>query len=254
MSAASSGLGVSWHEFPQFRMSSVWSAAWKMFRQDFRLFVSIIIVETALIIPSDWALLHALLDSGRALRISAVSLSIIWMILIGMLGQALVALFVFQKFHRQPATINSTLQRVASRIVPLVLTIFALAAISAVGLLALLIPGLIMMTVYSVAIAACAVQGTGPGESLSQSAALTRFHRWPIFGLAVEFSIISAVLDQVVQMVWIRALGQSATSLSLIVISELVTVVPLAFFSVAWAMVYCHLRAIKDGEFAPLAP
>jgi hypothetical protein len=225
-----------------------------MFSQDFRLFVSIVLIETALIIPSNWTLLHSLLDRGRPMRIFVILLSIIWMIVIGVLGNALVTLCVFQKFEHQSAVINANLQRVVSRAVPLLLTALFVGVAACAGFVLLIIPAFIVITVYSVAVAACAVQGTGPGESLSQSAALTRFHRWPIFGLMVEFEIISGVLGQIVHLVWVKALEQSATSFSLTVIDEIVVVLPLAFFSVAWAIVYCQLRAIKDGKLAPLAP
>ena len=253
MSTTNSGLGVSWHEIPQFRMSSVWSAAWKMFSQDFPLFVSIVLVETALIMPSNWTLLHFLLDHGRPPRISAILFSITWMILIGVLCQALLTLCVFQKFHRQPATISANLQRVVSRAVPLLFTALFVGVAVFAGFVLLIIPAFIVMTVYSVAVAACAVQETGPRESLSQSAGLTRFHRWPIFGLGVEFGIISVVLDQIVKLIWVRASGHSATGFSLPMVTELVSVIPLAFFSVAWATVYCQLRALKDGKLSPLA-
>ncbi len=254
MITTNSGLGVSWREIPKLQMSSVWSAAWKMFSQNSRLFVSIVLVETALIMPSNWALFHFLLDHGHPPRISTIVLSITWMILIGVLCQALLTLCVFQKCHRQPATISANLQRVVSRAVPLLFTALFVGVAVFAGFVLLIIPAFIVMTVYSVAVAACAVQETGPRESLSQSAGLTRFHRWQIFGLGVEFGIISVVLNQIVEMVWVRALGQSATSLSLAVIDELVAVLPLAFYSVAWAIIYCQLRSIKDGELAPLAP
>ncbi len=253
MSTASSGFGISQHTIPEFRMSGVWNATWKIFSRNFRLFVSIALVETALAIPSTWLFLSSLLDRERPARLLAIVLSLIWIIVIGVLGNALVTLCVFQKFEHQSAAISANLQRVVSRAVPLLLTALFVGVAACAGFVLLIIPAFIVITVYSVAVAACAVQGTGPGESLSQSAALTRFHRWPIFGLMVEFDIISGVLDKFVHLVWVRALGQSATSFSLTVIDEIVLVLPLAFFSVAWAVVYCQLRALKHDELAPLA-
>ena len=254
MSTASSGFGISHRTIPEFRMSDVWNATWKMFSRNFRLFVSIVLVVTALVIPSAWLFLSSLLDRERPARLLAIVLSLIWMLVIGELGQALVTLVVFQKLHQQSATISANLARVASRAIPLLLTVLAVFAIAFVGLLALIIPGLIAFTVYSVAVAVCVVEGTGPGESLSRSAAMTHFHRWRIFGLAAELAIIGTVLDKIVELVRVRAFGQSATRFSLLLVKELVEVVPVAFVAVAWAVAYCQLRAIKDHELAPLAP
>jgi hypothetical protein len=74
-----------------------------------------------------------------------------------------------------------------------------------------------------------------------------------MFGLAVEFGIISAVLNKIVAMILVGPLQQSATSSFLTYITELVGVVPVAFFAVAWGIVYCHLRATKDASSASLA-
>jgi len=254
MSTASSGFGISHRTIPEFRMSGVWNATWKMFSRNFRLFVSIALVATALVIPSAWLFLSSLRDRERPARLLAIVLSLIWMVVIGELGQALVTLVVFQKLHQQSATISANLQRVVSRAVPLLLTAIFVGVAVCAGFVLLIIPGLIAFTVYSVAVAVCVVEGTGPGKSLSRSAAMTRFHRWRILGLWAELAIIGTVLDKTVELVWVRAFGQSATSFSVPLATGLVEVLPAAFVTVLWAVTYCQLRAIKDRELAPLAP
>ncbi len=254
MSSASSGLGISYRTIPEFRISGVWNATWNMFSRNFRLFASIVLVGTALSLPAAWLLLSSLLDRERPARLLAIVLSLIWALVIGELGQALVTLVVFQKLHQQSATISANLKRVVSRAVPLLLTAIFVGVAACAGFVLLIIPAFIVITVYSVAVAVCVVEGTGPGKSLSRSAAMTRFHRWRIFGLWAELAIIGTVWDKIVELVWVRAFGQPATSFSQLLGGALVEVVPLAFVAVLWAVTYCQLRAIKDREPAPLAP
>jgi len=250
MSTVSSGLGVSWHEVPAFRISKVWSAVRKIYSQHFALFLAITLVETAVISAPAWLAVNTLSGFGRPLRVSLLVLAMLWIFIAGALGQALVALIVFQRFRHQPEATNANLRRIASRALPLILTVLGVIGIALVGLLALVIPCLIAVTVYSAAVPACAVEGLSPGASLTRSADLTRSHRWRIFGLAIEFGIISGALNKIVELAWVGPLGQSATSSYLTVVNQIVGVVPTSFFMVAFAIVYCQLRAIKEGDYA----
>ena len=62
------------------------------------------------------------------------------------------------------------------------------------GLIALVIPGLMLLTAWLVAVPAVAIEREGVREGLARSTELTRGHRWPIFGLIAIFCIGAAIV------------------------------------------------------------
>lgn len=78
------------------------------------------------------------------------------------------------------------------------LPLIGLAILSALGIglgvLLLIIPGLILMVVWSVAVPAKVVEKIGVFDAFSRSGDLTRGRRWPIFGLFVLYAIAAWVL------------------------------------------------------------
>lgn len=83
------------------------------------------------------------------------------------------------------------------------LPLLGLAIISTLGLMLgfvlLLVPGLILCVVWSVASPSLVMEKRGVFDSLQRSRDLTRGHRWSIFGLLVVYSILSIVISLTVQ-------------------------------------------------------
>jgi hypothetical protein len=65
------------------------------------------------------------------------------------------------------------------------------------GFVLLLVPGLMLLMRWSVAVPARVVEHTGVVESFRRSAELTRGHRWSIFGLAIVLLLLHVVLNWV---------------------------------------------------------
>jgi hypothetical protein len=84
-----------------------------------------------------------------------------------------------QGFARLPAAIGVA-----------ILSVFAYV----LGLVVLIVPGLVLVTIWAVAVPVAVAENAGIGTSLSRSVALTRERRWRVFGaLALSWIIYAAV-------------------------------------------------------------
>jgi hypothetical protein len=109
------------------------------------------------------------------------------------------------------------------------------------GMIFLVIPGLIVMTMLSVSAQACVIERLGPIASLSRSAALTKGHRWRVFGLILIAGLISlgaAVLSSPLP----RLLGMPGAILAFLVVG-----VAAAYRDTVLAVQFSDLRVGKDG-------
>ena len=111
------------------------------------------------------------------------------------------------------------------------------------GMLLLIVPGLILMTMWYVAVPACVVEGTGPVRSLGRSRELTAGYRWKMFGLILLVIVISVIGSMVVTLpaVFLAGIwGQLAVQLVWAGLSG-------GFGSVLIAVAYYYLRVAKEG-------
>ena len=140
-----------------------------------------------------------------------------------------------------PASLRESLSWGLGLLFPVIgITIIATAGAS-LGALLLLVPGLMLMTMWWVAVPAAVVERTGVIESLRRSAELTNGYRWKIFGVIVVIYIGQFALDTVVSLLL------TAAPIFSHVASFLITVAVTAFFAVVTAVCYHDLRFLKDG-------
>jgi hypothetical protein len=119
------------------------------------------------------------------------------------------------------------------------------------GTLLLIVPGMILVMMWSVAIPACVVERTGVFGAFSRSRELTRGHRWAIFGLYIAFILFMIVISMVfAALSGASMFGESpagTASLAQIggyVVSTMITsIIGSAFI----ASMYYELRQIKEG-------
>lgn len=67
-----------------------------------------------------------------------------------------------------------------------------------IGMLLLIVPGLILMVMWSVAVPAKVVEKIGVFDAFTRSRDLTRGRRWPIFGLIVLYAIAAWILSALI--------------------------------------------------------
>jgi hypothetical protein len=158
------------------------------------------------------------------------------------IGQAVMLYGAFQKLRGQPVQMGEAFQRALSRFFPLI----GLGILSALGIglgaMLLLVPGIILMVMWSVVVAACVVEGLGPTASMARSSQLTKGHRWKIFGTVLLLLLINVVASGIVGFVL------APTGLTVSAIGSLIwTATWTAFWNCVLIMIYHDLRVAKEG-------
>jgi hypothetical protein len=120
----------------------------------------------------------------------------------------------------------------------------------ALGLLLLIIPGIMLILRWYVAVPVRVMEGPGVLKSMGRSADLTRGHRWAVLGVLVVFGLISIGFSVLLVTVNAATTGSvSATNTSMVsaVVSAFVGAIAIMLGASSAASVYYELRTIKDG-------
>lgn len=123
-----------------------------------------------------------------------------------------------------------------------VLSIVA-AILFAIGLLALIIPGLWLYAVFFVMAPAVAIERVG-FSGLGRSAQLTKEYRWPIVGLLLLLGLILGVMSFIAQALTGLFGGGFAPAL---VVQIIISAFTSGISAIAVALTYARLREIKEG-------
>ncbi|MBI1682706.1 glycerophosphoryl diester phosphodiesterase membrane domain-containing protein [Caulobacter hibisci] len=127
------------------------------------------------------------------------------------------------------------------------------------GMLLLVVPGIILSVMWTVAAPTLVVEKKGVFASLGRSRDLTRGSRWPIFGLFVVYFIASIILSLIIQAIGtplgavagnVFALQNAELSVGLVVfvlISALVNGVQGVVIAAGVSATYYELRTNKEG-------
>lgn len=128
----------------------------------------------------------------------------------------------------------------------------------ALGTMLLIIPGLILAVLWSVAVPAKVVEKLGVLQAMQRSRDLTRGRRWPIFGLFVLYVIANWMLSALIVVASgpftppapgstdaITAIG--ATSMVQVVGSAIVATISTLISTTGGAVLYSELRSSREG-------
>jgi hypothetical protein len=156
------------------------------------------------------------------------------------LTTAIILHVTFQQMRGKPVRLTEAISRVCSRFAPLLGVILLYSIGVLLGLALLVVPGIILMVMWYVAVPVCVVENAGPEQSLRRSAALTKGLRWKVFGIFLVFYVGATAGDQVLD--WT---GPSSVSMmaALVVWQGLTG----AFGSVLTTVTYYYLRVAKEG-------
>ena len=188
------------------------------------------------------------LDRIAVLRSAGFNGAFVGIVLVAAIGatavaHAAIALMAFRDATGRATSfataLASALARSPSSIVATLLSWLCLT----LGLTALVVPGLIVASLFAVAIPAGVVEGLGPLASLARSAALTRGDRWRVLGflLVVDLGLGLANLFLVRLVYAVSTPGLSA--LFFFLLALLVG----ALGQIALGVLYVHLRAAREG-------
>jgi hypothetical protein len=166
--------------------------------------------------------------------------------------RALLVQDVIASFIGDPAGLKESWSSVVRAFPKLLGVAIVVAAGVSVGFALLLVPGLVLYSMWSVAIPACVVERRNVSDALSRSAELTRGHRWSIFGLIFTFWMIAVVTGLAVRAVTGLGFlpGRHAAipgNVDYWVAMAVVSAVIAPVYAAGIASIYYELRTIKEG-------
>jgi hypothetical protein len=152
---------------------------------------------------------------------------------------------------RRDAGATQLLRAVTPVLGELILVGIVTGVLEAIGFVLILIPGLILMTIWSVVAPVVVVEHPGGLRALGRSRALVRGNAWQVFGV-----IVVLVLGVVVVSGLLDALAESAGSGVGLVVRVVIGVLAAPISALAAAVLYFELRggARREEEPAAYAP
>ena len=158
------------------------------------------------------------------------------------IGQAVIVHAALQDMRRRPVRLVESLNVALRAFWPLIGIALA-GLLTMVGLMLMVVPGLILSTLWFVVLPACIVEQLGPGASLRRSQELTKGYRWKVLGLTLLLMIGMYVGSSAID-TWVTA----ATSPVVGAVSDLIwTAVWTAFTATTTIATYHALRVAKEG-------
>jgi len=158
------------------------------------------------------------------------------------LSDAVVLYGAFQDMRARPFGFGQSLAKGLARFLPVLGLSIAVGLGELFGLVLLIVPGLIFMTMWSVAPPACVVEGRGPFDALRRSAFLTEGYRWKVFAIVLLIGVVTAIVSGVAEVIFAQVGDRAAT-----IADFVVNVVIGAWQSVVVAVLYHDLRVAKEG-------
>jgi hypothetical protein len=163
--------------------------------------------------------------------------------LLAVINQAALFYGAIQKMRGQEFGIGETLGRGLARFFPILGVLICGGLGAGLASLLFVIPGIILMVAWYVALPACVIERLGPIASLSRSFYLTKGNRWRVFGILIITVVINFVVQFVLFPVVARVAGQAVSGFGLFIWMALFQ----AFNSVVVAVLYHDLRVAREG-------
>jgi len=154
----------------------------------------------------------------------------------------------------QDGHLDQSVGQLFSSVTPVLLPLLGLGIVAGIcigiGFLLLIVPGLILLTIWAVAAPVLVLERKGVFASLGRSRELVKGNGWQVFGVIVAIFVIELVIGLVV-----GAIGAIGNSAALRFVVQLVVNVLLAPVSaLAASTIYFALRDVRgEGAVAPAA-
>ena len=221
-----------------FRIGRVFSRTFTLLSRNFPIYFAIAAVGSVPMLLFKKTSIPLIDDSVTLSLIAGIL-----MFLLGPLTQAIILHVAFQDMRGLPVSLAAAVRAAFSRILPLIGLAICMGLAIAVGVLLLIVPALILMSMWYVANSVCIVERLGVFASMERSSALTKGHRWAIFGTWLLLVIVGAILAHIVDAV----LGLSGSAGLVTAGSAAWSAFGTAFSIVFAVVVYHDLRVAKEG-------
>jgi Membrane domain of glycerophosphoryl diester phosphodiesterase len=232
-------------------IGGVLTEAWQLYRRFFTRFIGIAAIVFVIVGLAD-ALLRAVAGDGALVyfiwAVFSVAVSIVgyfW------LQGALVEAVRDLRDGSADASIGELFARVRPRL-PALISAGVLAGLGiAVGLVLLIVPGLYLLTRWSMITPAIVLEGRSAGESFGRSSELVRGQSWNVFAVIlltiVAAAIGGGILGGLVGLLLAPLPDLLASWIASIVVNSVVA----PWVALAWTVMYFHLLARREPVAAP---
>ena len=167
----------------------------------------------------------------------------ILMAIAGPLALAIMAQAAFTDMSGRPVSLSEAVRVVFRRFLPLLGLTICMGLAIFLGFLLLIVPGVILVIMWYVATPAFVIERLDISASMARSSALTKGHRWGIFGMLILLYISVAIVEVVIE----HTLALTGST-GLVTCGSLVWAgLSGAFGSVLAVAAYYDLRVAKEG-------
>jgi hypothetical protein len=234
---------------PAVQAGDVLREAWALYKAQWRHFLPLALLVFVVISLIGLVLAFALGWFGAVLATLVGFVGVFW--LQGALCEAVADV----RDGRVDLSISETLQKVRPRVVPL-LGAGVLAGLGvAVGLVLLIVPGLVLLTWWSVIVPVVVLERVAAMDSFGRSRELVRGYGWNVFGVIILTVLILLVFAIVFAIVAAILLNWLPDELKSFVQTLVVDTLTAPFLALAWTLMYFRLRRLKEQpEPAPVTP
>ena len=232
-------------------IGSVLDEAWTLFTRFFlRFFLIALLVFAAINLL--YALVVAAISSdnnGAAVALAALGLAT------AVIGATwLQGAFVYAVQDARDGTFDSSLSQIFARVAPSILPLLGaglLAGIGiAIGFLLLIVPGFILLTLWSVIAPVVVVEKRPVFESFGRSRALVRGYGWTVFFIVIITGLLSGIASALLQ----AAFSALPEFLEIFIGSTIAQAVVAPFGAIAIAIMYFRLHEAHGEPLAAAAP
>ena len=213
--------------------AAVFERLFEVYRAQFGLFV-----PAAITLFAAPALLQGIaLEAGSvALTLAAVAISFVANIWFqGMVVEAVRDI----RDGTRDFSIGGLFRSAAPVVLPLFLAGLLAGILIAIGFVLLVVPGLILLTIFAVVAPVVVIERRSPVDALKRSRELVRGNGWRVFGVIVVAFLIQAIVGQILAAI-IRSIDDGVVGASLSTLLSSALVGPIA--AIAAALLYFALR------------
>jgi hypothetical protein len=214
--------------------------AWELYKGHWRTFVPLALI--VYLILGAIALVLGLILGWLGILISALAsiVGTFW------LQGALVEAVQDVRDGKQDLSIGEMFERVRPRLGALIIAGILAGLGIAVGLVLLIVPGLYLLTIWSVIVPSIVIEGKSAGESFGRSRELVSGYGWNVFGVII-ITIAAVIVASIIVGLATFWLPDGFDTFASDVISNTL-VVP--FVAVAWTIMYFTLVRLKESATA----
>jgi hypothetical protein len=152
---------------------------------------------------------------------------------------------------RRDHTVGTLLASVRPVVLTLVLTGIVAGIGILIGFILFVVPGLILLTIWSLAAPVVVVERKGVKDALGRSRALVRGHGWQVFAVIVVLLLLNVVLGGVIRAI-LTAVDDDVLGYSVANLVTSVLISPLS--ALAAAVLYFQLLRLHGEAAAPTGP